>query len=148
MRSFLTFLALLLFPASLCAQALADTVFSWKGYAETSECRVRLYAAPPQKERTRTVVLEELAENQGHSTVEDAAYLAEAVGRRFEIDPASAYWVFHWGAFSYENARPNRRKELFLRATFRRSKSGALGAPSWRVISREEVEDLTDRRFR
>ncbi len=74
--------------------------------------------------------------------------LVELIGRKFEVDPAQAYWVCHWGAFSFEGAQPNKRKELFLRATFRRTKNQSLGTPSWRVVTREEVEEYTDRQFR
>ena len=133
------------------AQPLADTLFAWSGYNVTSRCRVAVYPAPPPKRaddedaRTTTIVVRELAENPGPSTLDDARYLVEQVGRTLGVDPASAYWVFHWGGFSYG---ADRGKELFLRATFRRSDAGRLTGPSWRVLSREEVEEITDRRFR
>ncbi|WP_456424761.1 hypothetical protein [Rhodocaloribacter sp.] len=130
------------------AQLVADTLFAWKGYDGTGKCRVRIYKTPPSDEtRTHVVVIRELAENKGPSTVNDARHLAEMIGRTYGIDPTMAYWIFHWGAFSYEGARPNKRKELFLRATFRRTKTQRLGAPTWRVITREDVEDYTDRQF-
>lgn len=146
---------LLLAPAALPApghaQILADTVFTWQGYGQPGRCRVRVYATPPGEERTHTVVIQELAENAGPSTLDDAALLAELVGRHFGVAPPDAFWVFHWGAFSFDSsfdgARADRRKELFLRATFRRTERGALGAPSWRVVTREEVETATDRLF-
>ena len=95
-----------------------------------------------------TVVIGERAENDGPSTTSDARHLAELIGRQLDVDPAQAYWIFHWGAFSYNGAQPNQRKELFLRATFRRTKNQSLGTPSWRVVTREEVEAYTDRQFR
>ncbi len=42
----------------------------------------------------------------------------------------------------------DRGKTLLLRATFRRTSSGSLGAPSWRVITSDALEDLTDRALR
>ena len=135
-------------PPQAPAQLRADTVFTWRGYARASMCRLRIYATPADEDRPHTVIIREQAENSGVSTVADARHLVELVGRRFEIDPAEATWIFHWGAFSFEGAEPNRRKELFLRATFRRNKNQSLGTPSWRVVSREEVEAYTDRQFR
>ena len=134
------------YPAG--AQVLADTVFAWRDYGRTARCRVRIYQAPPEADRTRVVVLEELAENGGASTLDDARHLVDLLGRHFDVAPEDALWVFHWGAFSFEGARPDGRKELFLRATFRRGSGGALGTPSWRLVTRAEVEDYTDRLFR
>ena len=82
-------------PAS--AQLLADTVFTWQGYARTATCHLRIYKTAPGEERTHTVVLGERAENDGPSTTSDARHLAELIGRRFDVDPAQAYWIFHWG---------------------------------------------------
>ena len=141
-------LLLAAFPLGAAAQLLADTLVTWPGYAQPSSCRVQLYAALPGEDRTHVVVIREIAANRGATTVEDARHLAEVVGRRFGFDPAAAYWVFHWGSFSYEGAVANARKQLFLRATFRRLKSQGLGTPQWRILSREQVEDLTDRHFR
>ncbi len=136
------------FAAPARAQLVADTLFTWKGYDGTGKCRIRIYKTPPSDEdRSHVVVIRELAENKGPATVNDARHLAEMIGRTYGIDPANAYWVFHWGAFSFEGARPNKRKELFIRATFRHGKSQRLGTPSWRVITREDVEDYTDRQF-
>lgn len=135
-------------PPQASAQLRADTVFTWRGYARASTCRLRIYATPSDEDRPHTIVLRELAENDGASTIADARHLVELVGRQFEIDPSEATWIFHWGAFSYEGAVPNKRKELFLRATFRWNKSGTLSTPSWRVVTREQVEDYTGRLFR
>ena len=133
---------------SATAQALVDTTLTWQGYARPSTCQIRVYPTPPDEDRTHTVVIREVAANEGPSTVEDARYLVERIGRAFGFDPVEAFFVFHWGGFSYAGADPDDGKEVFLRATVRRTKSGNLSTPSWRVISREEVEDLTDRRFR
>lgn len=151
LATFLPGAALLL--ASLCvaapahAQLAADTLFTWKGYGQASKTRVRLYDVPPTHDRTRVAVLTELAENRGASTASDVQFLAEKVGREHGFDPATAYWIVHWGAFSYEGATPDKRKELFLRASFSRTATGRLSAPQWRVMHRDEVLELTDRRF-
>lgn len=145
---FFLFLACLAIGSSPArAQALVDTVFAWQGYGRMGQCRLRVYTAPPREDRTYTIVIQELAENGGPSTANDIKHLAELAGRTFGIDPSAAFWILHWGAFSFEGARPEGRKELFIRATFRRIKSGGIGSPSWRVLSREEVEELTDRQF-
>ena len=135
-------------PAAL-AQPLADTTFSWQGYGASSRCRVAVYRSGEtgSDDRSRTVVVREVAGNRGPSTLDDARYLVEQIGRSLGVNPSSAYWVFHWGGFSYDEAA-GRGKELFLRATFRESDRGRLSPPSWRVVSREEVEEMTDRRFR
>ncbi len=152
MRCAALVLLLIAFPAApgaARAQLAADTTLSWRGYARTAMCRVRIYAVPAEPdERAHVVVLTELAENRGPSIVADASYLAERVGRRFGVAPAEAYWIFHWGAFSYAGAAPAPRKELFLRATFSRTQSGRLGSPYWRVITEDELREMTDRQFR
>lgn len=150
MRTALAFCCLGLFPAlPLFAQPLADTLVTWRGYARTAQTRVHVYPGPPDEEtRTRTLVVQELAINRGPSTLDDVRYLAEHVGRQFGIDPSAATWVFHWGAFSYDTAAPDDDKELFLRATFSRTSTGRLGTPYWKVIDRDAVRALTDRRFR
>ncbi len=141
-------LSLLLLPVGLLhAQPLADTLFSWQGYRQEGRCRVLLFRTPPGTERAYVVVLQELADNPGPSTVADARYLVERLSRHFGFDPADAYWIFHWGAFSFPGARAS-NKELFLRATFSRTTTGRLSAPRWQVITRAEVERFTDRQFR
>ncbi|HET6569071.1 MAG TPA: hypothetical protein VFG50_13985 [Rhodothermales bacterium] len=130
------------------AQALVDTLFTWRGYHHSAHCRVQIYAAPRQDERVYAVILKELADNDGPSTLADVEHLAEMIGRAFSIDPAHAYWILHWGAFSFAGADPGQKKEIFLRATFRWTKSRSLASPTWRVVTREEIEELTGRRFR
>jgi hypothetical protein len=129
------------------AQALVDTTMTWDGYAQTARCEVRIYPTPDDEERTRVVMLREVAQNDGPTTVADLSYLAEEVGRHFDIDPANAYWVVHWGGFSYKDVRRDEDKELFLRATFGRTDSQRLSSPRWDVASRTEVREYTDRRF-
>lgn len=141
------FFVLLLPIGLLRAQPLADTLFTWQGYGQEGRCRVQLFRTPPGTDRAYVVVLQELADNPGPSTVADARYLVEHLSRHFGFEPADAYWIFHWGAFSFSGARAS-SKELFLRATFSRTATGRLSAPRWQVITRAEVERLTDRQFR
>ena len=139
-------LGVLSVPQSAPAQ-IADTLFTWQEYGRRGTCRVRVYETPPEEDRRYTVLLQELAENEGPSIVDDARHLVELIGRQLSIEPTTAYWVFHWGAFAYEGAQPNKRKELFIRATFRRNKQ-SLSTPHWRVINRDEVREYTDRLFK
>lgn len=142
------FLLLGLFPWQATAQPQADTTLSWRSYSRTGTTQVQVYPTPPDEDRTHTVVLREIAENRGPSTVDDLQYLADLVGRRMGLDPTTAYWVIHWGGFSYEGADPDADRELFLRATFNRTKSGNLSSPYWNVVSKNDVRELTDRRWR
>ena len=145
MRLLLLFTVCLL-PLQALAQLVADTTFSWQGYARASIAHIQIFEIPTDPDRPHTVVVREIASNSGPSTIDDVSYLAEQIGRTFALDPTLAYWVLHWGDFSFEGAKAS-RKELFLRATFKRNKSGQLGSPQWRVINREAVEILTDRAF-
>ena len=142
-------LAALLFAGTTAhAQPLADSLFSWRGYSQVAETHVSIYPSPPDEERrVHTVVLKELASNDGPSTVDDIRYLADLVGRQFGIDPAHAYWIVHWGGFSYDAETSDTDKDLFLRVTFRRTDSGRLSSPYWRVIHQNDVRELTDRRW-
>lgn len=147
--SFGSLILLIVATTPATAQPLTDSLLSWRGYNRTAQARVQIYPASPDAERRpKTVVLRELAANRGPSTVSDLRYLADLVGRRFGLDPARATWVVHWGAFSYKGAEPNRRKELLLRVTFRRTDSGRLSSPYWRVITADDLRELTDRRWR
>ena len=130
------------------AQPRVDTTITWRSYSRTGTAQVQVYPGPPDDEETHTIVVKELAENQGPSTVDDVQYLADLVGRRLGVDPTTAYWVLHWGGFSFEGADPDADKALFLRATFNRTKSGNLSSPYWNVISKTDVRELTDRRWR
>lgn len=143
---FLLMLILAAVPATLSAQPLADTLITWRGYAREAEAQVVIYPAPPDDDRRdRTIVVRELARSKGPSTLADVRYLADRIARAFQIDPARAYWVMHWGAFSHPGATGD--KELFLRVTFRRSDSGRLSSPYWRSVSKNDVRELTDRRY-
>ncbi|MDQ7040078.1 MAG: hypothetical protein Q9M35_03970 [Rhodothermus sp.] len=145
-RLMLLYLPALLWIEALSAQPLTDTLFIWQGYGTEGRCRVQLYRTAPDVDRSYVVVLQELADNPGPSTIADARYLVEHLSRHFGLDPADTYWIFHWGAFSFRGAQPS-SKELFLRATFRHTAAGRLSAPRWQVITRADVERLTDRQF-
>jgi len=149
MRPGLVLVALLLvLPEPVRAQPLTDTTFTWRSYSKTGTVQVQVYPGPPDEEETHTIVLQELAENRGPSTVEDLQYLADLVGRHLSLAPTEAYWILHWGGFSFEGADPDADKALFLRATFNRTSSGNLSSPYWNVISETDVRELTDRRWR
>ena len=142
--------ALLLVSASTScpivhAQILADTLLYWQGYFTMSVCSLRVYHNNDQ-DRPHTIVLTELAENRGATLIEDISFVADQVGRTYGIDPTNSYWVVHWGSFSFPNATPS-KKELFLRATFRKTSTNRLGAAQWRIIRREDIESYTDRHF-
>ena len=132
-------------PAS--AQLLVDTTFAWRGFRDVSTCRVRIYRSVQKAGRPVTVVLDELAANEGRSTLDDAPHVVELVSRTFTVEPDSAFWVFHWGSFSFPDAAPS-AKEVYFRATFRRSDSGSLSPPFWRLINRQTVMEYTDRAYR
>lgn len=134
------------------AQALSDTLFAWQGYGRESRCALAVYpvseeARGRQDRYDRAVVLRERGDNAGPSTLADAPYLVEQAARTLGIDPVRIVWVFHWDGQSFGDAPTAGRKEVFLRATFSRTASGGLGNPSWRVVTRADVEELTDRRF-
>ncbi len=105
---FMVLLATAAHPAS--AQLLVDTVFTWRGYARTATCHFRIYKTAPGEERTHTVVIRERAENDGPSTTSDARHLVELIGRRFDVDPAQTYWVFHWGRSTYNQGQTTTNK--------------------------------------
>ena len=129
------------------AQPTTDTTVTWRSYSATGTTRVQVYPGPPDEEEEHTVVLWELAENRGPTVVNDLPYVADLVGRRLSIDPATAYWVTYWGGFSYEGADPDADRTLFLEATFTRTDDGDLGSPDWDVVTETEVRTLTDRHW-
>ena len=133
-------------PHSAASQIVADSLFEWQGYARHSQTRIWIFAATDEK-RPHTVVVQEVAENRGLSTTEDARYVVEQIGREHGLDPADVTWFFRWGFYSFEGADTS-DKEVVLRATFNRTKSGNLGLPLWRVATMEDVDEATDRHFK
>lgn len=143
----ITTLVALCAVSSASAQQLVDSTFTWRGYTASSTCRVRIYESAPNAARPVTVMLDELGENRGRSTLDDAPHLVELIARAFLVEPDSAFWIFHWGSFSFADAAPS-RKELYFRATFRRTSTGSVGSPSWRLVNRATVSEYTDRAYR
>ena len=123
-----------------------DETLSWRTYAATREARVRVFLCDDEA-RPRTVVIDDRASNSGVLT-DEAQYVADLIGRELGFDPAEATYVFRFTPASFHADASDRGKTLLLRATFRRSRSGALGAPSWRVITSDALADLTDRALR
>lgn len=123
-----------------------DDELSWRTYAATRTARVRVYLCEDER-RPRTVVIDERAANGGVVT-DEAQFLADLVGRELGFDPVEASFVFRFTPASFAADAPDRGKTLLVRATFSRTTTGALGAPSWRVISSDELEELTDRALR
>lgn len=138
-------LALFLTNAALAAQPgelPADTLVTWQSYGQTGVARIQTFEANDE-DRPVTVVIDELAENPVLVT-DDVRYFVETFGRGVDLDPATATFVFRLSGASFE-AEGEIGKTLLLRATFNRTKAGRLGSPSWRVITRDELAELTDR---
>ncbi len=140
--------AALVLAADVCAQSalLHDEEISWRTYASTRSARIRVYTCPDER-RPRTVVVDDLASNGGAIT-DEASFVADLVGREVGFDPTEATFVFRYTPASFVEGGRDGGKTLLLRATFRRSSGGALGAPSWRVVTPEALDELTDRAFR
>ena len=140
--------AALVLAADVRAQSgpLHDEELSWRTYASTRSARVRVYASPDER-RPRTVVVDDVATNGGAIT-DEATFVADLVGREIGFDPTEATFVFRYTPASFVEGGRDGGKTLLLRATFRRSSSGTLGAPEWRVLTPEALDDLTDRAFR
>jgi hypothetical protein len=146
MRVLLLCIAMVAVASPASSQVVADSLFTWRAYAREGTTHVRVFRNPSDDDRPHTIVVQEVAANRGPSSTADARHLVEVIGRAFVLDPTTATWVFHWGSFSFAGAEDSSR-ELLLRATFRRLPSGNLSTPSWRLLSRIEVETLTGRRF-
>lgn len=124
-----------------------DTLLTWRTYGDDRAARVRVFPCPDE-DRPRTVVVDEQAEASGGPVTDEARFFAETVGRTLGFDPAGATFVFRYTAAAFTPGAADDGKALLLRATFRRDDSGDLGTPSWRVITRDVLEELTDRAFR
>jgi hypothetical protein len=136
-------LLFLLAPASaqLAQPTLGDAPFTWQEYGRTATCDLALHRdLADDEDRPHVAVLTERADNEGPSVVDDLRYVAEQIGRAHDLDPASVTWIVRWGAGAYEGAEGG--KEIVLQASFRRTKTGNLSTPSWRVLSREQADDV------
>lgn len=133
----------LLCGADVVAQPLIDTELSWRAYAAERSARVRVYAADDER-RPHTIVIDDRVSNGGAIT-DEAQFVADYVGREVGVDPTAATFVFRFTPSAFTEDAGERGKTLLLRATFRRTKSGGLGSPDWRVLTREALAELTDR---
>ena len=144
-RPILAALALLLSAADARAQSV-DSVVTWRTYSSERSARVRVFVADDEK-RPHTVVVDERASNGGVVT-DDVRFLADHLGRELGFDPVAATYVFRFTPASFVEGADDRGKTLLLRVTFSRGASGALVSPTWRAISADELDGLTDRAFR
>jgi hypothetical protein len=135
---------LLLAPAA--AAQTYDQDLTWRTYAAERTARVRVFPCEDER-RPRTVVIDDRASN-GEAITGEASFVADLVGRELGFDPVGATFVFRFTPAAFADGASERGKTLLLRATFGRNASGTLGAPQWRVISSDALEELTDRALR
>ena len=135
---------LVLAPAALAQTH--DQDLSWRTYSSERSARVRVFPAESER-RPRTVVIDDRASN-GQAITDEAVFIADLVGRELGFDPVAATFVFRFTPAAFAPDAPEQGKTLLLRATFGRTASGALGSAQWRVISSDEMEELTDRTLR
>lgn len=133
----------LLLAASAAAAQPADTLLTWRTYGQEGIARVQTFESNDE-DRPLTVVVDERAENRAGLVTDDVRYFVETYGRSVGVDPAGTTFVFRFNGASF-CADGSEDKTLLLRATFTRTKAGRLSAPSWRIISRDELAELTDR---
>ncbi len=137
-------LASLLWGAAPAASAQAiDTLFTWQTYDKEGVTRVRVFASDDE-DRPITAVVDELAENHAGAVTDDVRYFVDTFGRQFGYDPTEVTFVFRFTGESF-HAEADSDKLLLLRATFTRTKAGNIGSPSWRLLTRDELAELTDR---
>lgn len=133
---------LVLLPAATAAQP-ADTLVTWQTYGQEGVARVQAFESNDD-DRPWTAVVDELAENGAGLVTDDVRFFVETYGRGVGLDPAGVAFVFRFNGASFCEGGPE-GKTLLLRATFTRTKTGRLSAPNWRVLSRDELAELTDR---
>lgn len=142
MRSALVAAALWALGPQVQAQAI-DTLFTWQTYDAEGITHIRVFPSDDE-DRPITAVVDELAENRAGAVTDDVRYFVDTFGRAFGFDPTEITFVFRFSGLSF-SADGTDDKQLLLRATFNRTKAGNLGSPSWRLISRDELAELTDR---
>jgi len=130
----------------LSAGATVDTLLAWESYDAARRARVRVFDTDDPR-RPVTVVIDATADG-GAAVTEDARFVAETTARRLRFDPTEATFVFRFTAASFVAGARDDGRALLLRATFRRSESGGVGPPAWRVISADALSDLTSRQLR
>lgn len=121
----------------------ADTLLTWQTYGQQGVARVQTFESNDE-DRPLTVVVDEQADNRAGLVTDDVRYFVETFGRSIGYDPAEVSFVFRFNAASF-CATCDAEKTLLLRATFTRTKTGRLSAPSWRVLTHDELAELTDR---
>ena len=134
----------------MAAQApLHDQEVAWRSYEAggSRSARVRVFASGDSR-RPHTVVVDDRASNRRAPITDEAPYVAETIGRELGFDPTEATFVFRFTEAAFVEGGSDRGKALLVRATFRRTASGNLGAPSWHLLTPEALEDLTDRAMR
>lgn len=139
-------IAVVLFAACAASTAFAqpaDTLVTWRTYGQEGVTRVQTFPSNDE-DRPLTFVVDELAENRAGAVTDDARYFADHLGRQLGVDPTTATFVFRFTGESFCEDGTD-EKLLLLRATFRRTSAGNLSSPSWRLISRDELAELTDR---
>ena len=126
--------------------ALHDEVVTWRTYSDARAARVRTFASGDER-RPVVAVVDDRAANGGAVT-DEAAFVADLVGRALGFDPVAATFVFRFTPAAFVEGAPDRGKTLLLQATFRRTASGGLGSPSWRVVTPDRLGEMTDRALR
>lgn len=124
---------------------MLDSLMTWRTYSQQAEARVHTYLSNDLN-RPITVVIDELASNQHGMVTDDARFVADMIARVIGHDPVEITFVFRISGSSFCDC-PSGRKALLLRATFTRTRTGNLGTPNWRVLTRDELADLTDRQL-
>ncbi|MEL6614265.1 MAG: hypothetical protein AAFQ43_00930 [Bacteroidota bacterium] len=126
-----------------------DGEVTWRSYDARGirSARVRVFPCEDER-RPRTVVVDDRASNGRAPITDEAPYLAETIGRELGFDPTQATFVFRFTEAAFVEGGSDRGKALLVKATFRRTASGSLGAPSWHLLTPEALEDLTDRQMR
>ena len=122
---------------------LQDREVTWKTYAADRAARVRVFAVEDER-RPHTIVVDDRASN-GAPITDEAQFVADLVGREVGVDPTAATFVFRFTPAAFAEDARERGKTLLLKATFRRTQSGALGSPAWRVLTAGALDELTDR---
>ena len=133
-------------PAAAQGSALHDAPLAWRTYASAREARVRIFAGTDER-RPTVVVIDDCAAN-GVPITDDAAFVADLVGREQGFDPTTAAFVFRFTPAAFAAGADDSGKTLLLRATFTRGTSGALTSPQWRVLTADALDEMTDRAFR
>ena len=128
------------------APAIHDEVVAWRTYSSERSARVRVFASGDER-RPLTAVVDDRAANGGAVT-DEAAFVADHVGRTLGFDPVAATFVFRFTPAAFVEGAGDDGKTLLLQATFRRTASGGLGSPTWRVVSPDQLGELTDRALR